>query len=831
MWVGDTEADALLDEVTKLHCFVVKKFQEDEWIIATRLDEVKPEYRARLDKVHTIEWREHTEIQDIINERIDHIHMHNLFGYDLEMLKMLGYIEDYDIYPQHLGGKSCVLTDTLSMSRALSPDRLLPPGCPSKVFNPVTQKMDTIGPHGLMAWGFRAGGKKPKVDDWRNQPLEVYLSRCVEDVIINEGALVYMRKEASSIALGGTGWEQPLLMTNKADYLMNKQERDGVLFDKVAALLLVERIDKMMEELAEEVEPKLPPRVLPKSEQANFPTNPITEGNKIKNNGWNHLKKLGYVLNEEAMAVKKVCAKPWKGNSELSASGIKWFTDEGIDLDDKKACRAHHSAKLTLLNTEPLEPEEYARALVDLRAGKMPPLATGPTRMGNGNDIKEWLFKETSWVPLLWNTKDASRGPDKQNLPTEEVEKKIGEWLDKTSESVYNELIWDEMGIDPEKESDLMGKLVRKARFLVTSPKLKDERGDLCKNLERIDGDLGKAIVKWLSLRNRRSVLKAMDETKLTGWLNNSRLEVDGRLGQGYSGLTPTNRYKHRNIVNLPKADPSVLLGHEMRSMFIARPGYKILGYDGSNLEQFVAGHYSMRYDGGDYAESLAGDSHTTNAAAYTKAAGRKVGRSEGKNITYGILYGASAPKISKMLGIPLRKAKLVVDAFWDTNIGLKNLRDALIGYWEKTGKKYILAIDGRKIYTRSKHSLVNALFQSCGSLIMFLSGCYMYDMLKDEGLIDEGVVRLVFVHDEYQYEVPDHLIEEKIFDTEEEAKAWEDGRLWSNVREIDGKYYRWYCIVGELGDKSLQRAGEFYNMRMAFRAAYDIGDNLAETH
>ena len=114
----------------------------------------------------------------------------------------------------------------------------------------------------------------------------------------------------------------------------------------------------------------------------------------------------------------------------------------------------------------------------------------------------------------------------------------------------------------------LHDKLKKQARFLAATPKFKDERGDLCPNLEALEGDLAKGVVLWLSLRNRRSVIKAMDDDKTTGWLNNPRLDRDGRIGAAYSGLTNTNRLKHRGLVNVPKAEDGVVLGKEMRALW-----------------------------------------------------------------------------------------------------------------------------------------------------------------------------------------------------------------------------------------------------------------------
>lgn len=39
--------------------------------------------------------------------------------------------------------------------------------------------------------------------------------------------------------------------------------------------------------------------------------------------------------------------------------------------------------------------------------------------------------------------------------------------------------------------------------------------------------------------------------------------------------------------------------------------------------------------------------------------------------------------------------------------------------FWESTGKLFVTAGDGRRLMARSKHSLLNLLFQSLGSLSM----------------------------------------------------------------------------------------------------------------
>ena len=139
-------------------------------------------------------------------------------------------------------------------------------------------------------------------------------------------------------------------------------------------------------------------------------------------------------------------------------------------------------------------------------------------------------------------------------------------------------------------QKDSNGKPVRdqKGKLIPTSPKIQ-EAGKICPNLMEMEGDLVKLVVKWLSLRNRQSVLQ--------GWLNNPRLQMDGRIGAGRTGIAATHRQKHKVIVNVPKASEKVLLGKEFRSLFICEEGTKIAAGDAAALEGRVQGHYCVPMD------------------------------------------------------------------------------------------------------------------------------------------------------------------------------------------------------------------------------------------
>ena len=64
----------------------------------------------------------------------------------------------------------------------------------------------------------------------------------------------------------------------------------------------------------------------------------------------------------------------------------------------------------------------------------------------------------------------------------------------------------------------------------------------------------------------------------------------------------------------------------------------------------------------------------------------------------------------------------------------MSKLRDAVEDKWTERGKKYIIGVDGRKINTRSKHSLLNALFQSGGVICAKYSTVFMYQLLEEQG-------------------------------------------------------------------------------------------------
>lgn len=833
---------------------------------------------------------------------------HNCFDYDQILMEKLSGIH-FDLFEDKdcmgtINGHRVNLFDTLPMSRILWPDRPLPKGCPESVFNPVTKKSQAVGPHGLMAWGYALGNQKVKIDDWRNLPLWKYVDRVWEDVIIQELLWDELIAESKGTFYGKSDmqnfmydpdkekphgfkqitWKYALRRGMLQHFLMGLQARQGVYFDIDAAVALRQKCDDMMKEIADRVEPLLPLKEISEAQKPKFPQKPFNTDGSISSHGYSWLKnKLGYPVNEAAFDFKPAPKRAFNKDGSVSATGIKWCEERGCTDPEKQAdfLRAARSEEAP----KPLPDDLMQQAIKDLQDKRMPDCMV-PMRMSNQMDIKRYLIS-VGWQPTMWRTKDLTRDYHKKQLPDAEIDAKVREYMDELETSEYRTLIIRELNRDarfkiseakflsrknsPRVEQEVFTKFRRKARGLPTSPQLKDSFGHLCPNLAKLQGEMAKDIVFWLSLRNRRSVLDPIKEDKVdTGLLNHPRLQIDHRLPAESSGLTATGRQKHKICANQPKPSPKVVLGKEMRSLWKPAPGKYQLGVDGSNLEQLIGAWGAYDFDSGAYYKIISeGDAHALNAKAYSKVVGREVSRGDGKPITYGVMYGAQKDKVADMLDVVPEVGQQVIDAFWDTNFGLKGRKEALEKFWEATGKKFIYAFDGHAIWTRSKHSLLNAYQQNGGASLCDLVGLLVHRnlvTLKIDGKTwyDLGVRRIIYYHDEFQYEIPDNgmfktiyefdtLEELEKFKAEEEAKGriftgnkYKKARKDENGEEVvdsdgktvydpiineNGKCQLIHCKVGEMVVKCFHQASRIMKAPFQISGEGLVGYSWGECH
>jgi len=364
-------------------------------------------------------------------------------------------------------------------------------------------------------------------------------------------------------------------------------------------------------------------------------------------------------------------------------------------------------------------------------------------------------------------------------------------------------------------KKDSNGKPIRP--LTKTSPKIQENQ-KICPNLLELDGELPKKIVRFMSLRNRLSIL--------TGWLGHPRLQWDGRLPAGSSGIANTHRQTHNTIVNVPKAQDDVLLGKEFRELFTVEDGFKLIGCDQAALEARCEAHWVHKYPGGlERAELLLfKDIHNHNTKIFFKEEtkdydiystefskddpGFKPYRSLSKNGAYGLAYGCSPKKLATTLRKPEKDAQPLYDGYWAANPSLKALKDKVEHFWSTQGsKKWIPAIDGRRLHSRSKHSLINLLFQSTAAIIFDYALC-LFDAKMGRLLIDE------YGRPYYEYK---GMIVKRV-------GAFHDEKISEAQDEIVDE-------VAKISEECMVEAGERLSLNVPLAGESKIGRNWAETH
>lgn len=210
IYVGDLEANGLLETATTVHCGVFKN-------------------RATGEVVKFIPSQIRQMLQFL--ETVDVLIMHNGLGYDWPLLKKL--------YGFTYKGKK---VDTLIMSRLLDPKRMVPFNCPDK----------GVGPNSIEAWGYRVGRGKPQHDDWENFSEEM-LHRCTEDVEILDLVYDKLLEEAK-----GGNWRNAFLLSFELFENLQKQEAYGWLVDRQHMDNCIKQLSRWMGLIDRAIQPYLP---------------------------------------------------------------------------------------------------------------------------------------------------------------------------------------------------------------------------------------------------------------------------------------------------------------------------------------------------------------------------------------------------------------------------------------------------------------------------------------------------------------------------------------------------------------------------------------------
>ena len=315
------------------------------------------------------------------------------------------------------------------------------------------------------------------------------------------------------------------------------------------------------------------------------------------------------------------------------------------------------------------------------------------------------------------------------------------------------------------------------------------------------------ALLSEYQMLNKR--LGQISEGK-EAWLKHSQRYHDGRIhGSVITNACVSGRCSHRNpnMAQVPRVGAPY--GSECRSLFYAPHGWRQVGCDASGLELRALGAQLAYFDGGEYSELVSKedfDIHTHNAKLFGIYDGKeeitKSTRELAKRLIYSVLYGGGPNRVGSILNPSLNQAKQkeigyeTIDTFYKNLPAIKQLKDKVD---EKvTERGYLIGIDGRHLQIRSRHSALNQLLQSTGSLTVKKATCILYEDLKINKL--RWGIHYAFVahiHDEIQALVkPQHV-----------------------------------SLYKKLAIECFQKSGEYFNLKCPMTGEVREGKNWMETH
>jgi len=792
--VIDIETSGLLADMLDYSSFPYKlKSDAKLWCVVVRNIRTGEVFTAVKEEV-TAEWLK------TVTVGCTHLIGHNAIKFDFITLKLFGVL-DYKV--GYLGeddllfGNPVKIVDTLILSRLFNPDRHLG--------------------HSLYSWGVRVNNFKigfreqcielgiieknsPKGSEFL-QWSDIMLDYCIGDTSTNADTFFALVAEMMEY----NKWGQAIKMENKLADLAIRRESLGFWFDKDLALKCIDDLTQKMEELQNKVNPILPKKPMTKSELGEF-TPPKTQVTKDGNPS-------SYLLRF----------------AERVGGEIVTF--------DKKLMFRYKEEIIPIPFEEPLETHKEAD-------------------ISNLDHVKSTLIDDYGWIPVEWAERDLTKDSKKQNISLEKQTKALERWYEETIAGKYKKL---RLEIACEKykanEENLLEVIKSKlgSKFPVkvsTSPKVRvGVEKELCPNLIKLGERVSFAndFALFLTYKHRKSSIAGGDledvdydnEYPNTGFLSMYR-ESDGRVSTPSIEIgANTNRYRHIGICNISR--PTSIYGKEMRSLFGCGKDAVFFGFDYSSIEARIMAHYVYKYKDGielgkTFVAEKPNDLHTKMGLIMD------LPRSEAKSINFGIIYGASWPKIKKMTGKTEQQSKDIVDGFWTGAPALREFKDKAVEYWKSTGSSYVPAIDGRKIYIRSEHSICNALFQS-GAVIYakYIATMFMeklekeYDLCIDPFVAKPDVCCMIEYHDEQDLFANPNLFKFKVFDTKEFAeefiKNWQGEQL-SAIGEAKGKFYvALPNPISKAVAQSMREAEEFLKINVTMGFEYMLGRTWYDCH
>ena len=679
---------------------------------------------------------------------------HNQIGHDLPLFQK---IEPRFTYTREN------IVDSLIMSRAIWFDRPIPKTCKG-------------GTHSLEAWGLRNKFPKPEHEEWHRFSADM-VKRCIMDTLNNNMTYNKLLEESK----GWARYERVMKREHEVAFEVQQQARNGWLADTDKMKEHVETLDKLMEEIREQVEPNIPPHPSPyDATKCHW-----DEVNEMLGMPWRKVpgRKRDHLGNPIRPAGKpvggvKMVPKTKRKKVELdephpeTGKDYEWITEEVLD-DDGQPIMVESGGlyaksggyKSNIAKYFEIDPESAKDPDGGLIGGPFTKVQFTKVTLSQHARIKDYLLKYCGWIPDEWNYKKNS----------------------------YGKFIRD-----------------NKRRLVKSSPKLTETSYDT------IEGGLGQMIGRFYTYHHRRNTILNIKGSKSKGWLN--QIREDGRLSAGANTFgTSTGRQSQYGIVNVPSV--TALFGGEMRECWIAPAGRMIVGCDISSAQLRLLANYmkdpiythavceGMEYEVSPKTFELKSeptyeddyeihyddepnkckydkkedtwliyrgtDPHSLNSIAcglsneYDSLKQLAKGRKLAKNFIYGFLFGAQAPKIASIIGCSIPEAEQVIENYFLKFPSLQTLKDDLLQewnesklYWMKKGFKNracITVLGDTKLHCETDRKLLNYLLMGSEAQLMKQAIINTNTEIRNRGL---DALMVANIHDEYSFDTLEDDVE-----------------------------------------------------------------------
>jgi DNA polymerase I-like protein with 3'-5' exonuclease and polymerase domains len=284
--------------------------------------------------------------------------------------------------------------------------------------------------------------------------------------------------------------------------------------------------------------------------------------------------------------------------------------------------------------------------------------------------------------------------------------------------------------------------------------RLTDKYGWIPPTTEKGNPKVDEEVLSSLDYEEAKNLVKYFDTIKLIGQVEDWNLRAStSRDKRIHGSINPqgaaTGRCTHSqpNIAQV-SSDPRI------RDLWLpSLAGCIQVGSDLKGLELRMLAHYMAKYDNGDYASILVnGDIHKHNQ----EAAGL-LSRDLAKSFIYAYLYGASNPKLSKVLGCSVSNADRLRKKFQKEIPALNKVQEEVRFQFLK--HKSVILPDGRHIPVRKEHAALNTLLQGSGAVVSKL-----WMVLANKDITDkygDTVKQMAYIHDELQFSAPKEVADD----------------------------------------------------------------------